>query len=154
MTKTPALPRSGWELLGATDLIEQCDCCGRSGLTQTVAMFHEDHGTMHFGTGCAATLRGMSRSSGAKLAALAWGLAVQSIDAALSWGSETVLSRTASGRPSLLEFKGGRLPDGMTVRYEVGGASIEAGAPKSDGWLHIHGALAVKGWNSMVIRAA
>ena len=50
------------KVLGITDSVSTCDCCGRSGLKRTVALESETKGTVYYGTGCAAmAVRGNKR---------------------------------------------------------------------------------------------
>lgn len=40
--------------LGTTDEVTTCDCCGKSGLKQTVALYFGEGDVLHYGVTCAA----------------------------------------------------------------------------------------------------
>lgn len=44
------------KILGITDEVNTCDCCGRTNLKKTVAMEFEAGGMVHYGTDCAANV--------------------------------------------------------------------------------------------------
>ena len=42
------------KVLGVTDSVVTCDCCGKSPLRRTVELQHDDGDIVHYGTTCAA----------------------------------------------------------------------------------------------------
>lgn len=55
MTTATATETIGFEILGITDEINACDCCGRTGLKATVEIqFDDEPEPVHYGRTCAA----------------------------------------------------------------------------------------------------
>lgn len=52
------------KIVGITDTVTTCDCCGRKGLKKTVVLSNGDNAKLYYGTGCAAmALHGYSDAS-------------------------------------------------------------------------------------------
>jgi hypothetical protein len=65
---------SSFKLLGITDEVTACDCCGKPNLARTVAMEKEDGEIVHYGTTCAA--RALTGRRCRKTGELIWGRAL------------------------------------------------------------------------------
>jgi len=58
---------NGARIVGTSDDVNACDCCGRSDLKRTVAIMNADGEVNHFGTTCAAYQMFGSRKESAKV---------------------------------------------------------------------------------------
>lgn len=131
------------KIVGITDEVTHCDCCGRSGLKRTVKLATDSGAVVHYGTTCAVKpLRGTVgiRRTGREIATLA-GVAetfqtlLGVIDSMIATKTPTVQIRAAVKAKNLY-------PWGIGFRVQSNGIARLHCYPNMVGLEHL-----MKGWN-------
>lgn len=97
------------KILGVTDEITVCDCCGKKNLKKTIGLELTDGTTVHYGSECAATLLGKKSRKGADSVARLAG-AVSFVNVKKNeWTVDQMHDRLAARAWANVMAKGGRI---------------------------------------------